>query len=226
MTAATTSRATSMRVGTTIHGLLAATALVLAGTMVCRDAAGNIVDGDQDDDLHFAGVSRQDVDNSTGIAGDEGAELWTDGEFLLASAGLAAGDEGKEVFLLDNQTVVLGDHPGLTHRIKVGTIAEVVSATAAWVRIQPQRVEIQQFTVQVAGVNATDFDLSAAAAAFGGSDFHVLAVQAVEAFVTASGASDGLRVVTTDWTLTDGVLAAVADESLNTWRITFTAALL
>ena len=209
---------------------MAATALVLAGCLACLNTSDQLVDGADTAGLRFAGVVREYVDNSDGAAGDEDGEVWTEGEFALAGTGFAAGDVGKTVFLLDNQTVGLADAAGVDQMIPVGVITEVVSSTEVWVQITPNLGKAQdalgpprQYTIEIAGVNATAFDLDASAALFGGAGFYVRSVQAVRAIVTSTGAAASplRKVVTTHWTLASGVISAVGDETLNTWQITF-----
>lgn len=219
MTAAAASRATTQRVGQTRYLLLATSALLFAGCMVCRNASGAAVDGSDAANLSFAGIARTDADEASG---DDGVEVFVDGEFLLVAEGLAAGDEGKVAYLLDNQTVGLASNAGVGNFIAVGRIVQVVSATSAWVRIDPDiKAAPQTLTVEVAGTNAAALDFTTVAAAAGGSDFYVRAVLHVAAFVTATGASAGRKVVTTNFTLSGGVVTVVGNETANTWAITF-----
>lgn len=221
MTAATTDRATTSRAGSRHYHGLASAVLILAGCLCCLDASGDLVDGADATALQFAGVAESGADATE----DDGVNVLVDGEHLFAASGLTAADIGKPVFLVDNQTVGLADDTD--YQIRVGTLVGIETSTAVWVRIEPvAKRRVEQFTVEIAGVNAAAFDLAAKAADFGGAGFVIKAVQHIESFVTATGASDDRKIVTTDWTLTAGVLAAVGDETANTWVITFTGHLI
>lgn len=222
MTAATSDRATTTRAGTTHYFGLATSALLLAGCLACLNSSGELVDGEDATALRFAGVAQSGADESDG---DEGVNVLVSGEYLFAASGLTDADVGKDVFLVDNQTVGLADDTD--YQIRVGVLVGIESSTTVWVRIEPPgKPAVRQFTIEIAGVNATNFDLSAKAADFGGTGFLLKAIQHVEGFTTSTGASIGRRIVTTHWTLTAGVLAAVGNETANTWRITFTGHLL
>lgn len=111
---------------------------IYAGTLVML-AAGYAEAGADTASRVFAGVAQETVDNADGAAGDEDVELAKVGEFKFASASaLAAGDEGKEVFISDDQTVALA--ADVTNNVSVGHITEIVDANTAWVRIQPLKV--------------------------------------------------------------------------------------
>ncbi len=225
MTAATTDRNTTQRGGHTRYLTLATAAILFAGCMVCRDDAGDAIDAEPDADIQFAGIAREGVDEADG---DEGVNVFVEGEFLLAGSGWAAGDEGKDAFLLDNQTVVPATNGTLTHWVRVGKVVEVVSATSVWVRIEPEvRAAPQVFTGVVAGVNAAALDLTDLAAQYGGADIYVLDVLSVLAVVTSTKAmaTQALKVVTTNYTVAAGAITTVGDESANTWLITLTGVL-
>lgn len=222
MASTTTDIVTRRRDGTTLSEPVAAAETLYGGTLVCRNASGYAVDGEDANNLVFAGIARAAVDNASGSAGDLNVELWEDGVFLVKAIGLTADDVGRECFLLDNQTVALAGGSGLDYHIRVGVIDEVVSATQAWVRLQPGQLrERRLYQVQIDGVNAAAFDLSTAASGLGGSDFYVVDVESVVSYVAADGTLDGLKVVTTDYTLSAGAVSAVGDETANTWLITF-----
>lgn len=220
MTAIATDRYTEYRHPAPRRGAdVAASQTIYAMTLIVYDGSGNIRDGVQAASRYFAGVAEAGVDNSSGAAGDEQAVFWTQGIFKFASAGLTADDVGQKVYLLDNQTVVLGDHASLTQLIPVGTIAEYVSATECWVKIEPDAPEAhrpRQYTLKIAGVNAGALDLSSLAAEHGGADLHVHSIQAINAYLTADGSSIGLLAVTTNYTLTGGVISTADDQSANT----------
>lgn len=73
----------------------------------------------------FAGISVNDVDNSSGSAGDLSAEFYTDGVFDLVGSGFTQADVGKDVFASDNYTITLTG----AGNTRIGTVARYVSAT-------------------------------------------------------------------------------------------------
>lgn len=83
----------------------------------------------------FAGIVVAEKNNSGtnygGAAGDETVEVYGEGEFLLPFTGLTAENFGATVYASDNYTFTLT----ATDNAKAGEIVQVVSATAAWVRI-------------------------------------------------------------------------------------------
>lgn len=237
MAATTTDIALTRTEGGSISYPLAASAHLYAGAFACLNSSGNLVNGADTSGLRFAGIVQEETDNSSGSAGDLSAEIIVEGTYELAALGLAAGDEGKYVFLIDNQTVGLSSDGDVDNHIRVGRILEVVSATKAVVDLEPGHLsdntdaplgELRQYVVEVAGVNATTFDLTDPAEALGGVDFYIDAIVAVRAIVTGTGAdaSPARKVVTTHWTLAAGVLSAVGNETANTWLITFNGKLI
>lgn len=197
---------------------------IYAGTLCCYDSDGYLVDGADTAGLIFAGIPQRGVDNAAGDDGDVTRDLFVEGEFKFAATGLTADDVGQPLYLVDNQTVALAGGTSVDNYVYVGVLAEVISATECWVRIcPPKQPEIKQYTIVIAGVDTDDLDLSTAAAQYGGSDFDVQAIQAVNAYVTSGGASAGLLAVTTNYTLTAGVIACADDQSANTLVIHCTA---
>ena len=227
MTATTQDLSIPSRAANRLSLGLAGAAVLFAGALVCRDSSGNAVDGSDATGLAFAGLAYAPADNTDGAAGDIEAEFITSGVHLLTAAGLAAGDEGRAVYLLDNQTVVLSGHASLDYHIYVGRIWKVVSATQAWVEIRPGEKDPNEVltTLDVAGANAAALttNLNAAVTAAFGSAYdgvYVKAVHGVQAYVTADGTSAGRKVVTTNYTLASGVITTVTNESANRLFIT------
>lgn len=231
MTAVTADLNTPRRDGARISIPVAAATALYFGTLLCRDASGNAVSASLTSGLSFAGVANEAQDNSAGAAGDKDVLAWDRGNFRFALEGgsAAVGDIGKKVYVFDNATVATADELAAANPfLYVGRIVAIDDDTSyVWVDIEPladagpEASGKQLFQVQLAGVNATAFDLSTVAAEYGGSDFLVDTVISVESFVTATAAHDDLKVVTTDWTLAAGVLSTVGNETANTWKISF-----
>jgi len=219
---------TPRRAGALADLPVAATTALFTLTLACI-SGGYVVnpeDGSSVSGYDFAGVVRVGVDNSTGAAGDEDVELYTEGDFLLAVDTIVAADVGKEAYLVDNATVCLATNANSTG-IPIGTIVGFEDGKA-WVAINDHsgvtaRAALRPFTVSVAGPNAAAIDLSAAAVDYGGAGFRVESVVSMLAIVTSSNAwaTPPNRVATTDWTLAAGVISTVNDETANTLLISF-----
>jgi hypothetical protein len=226
MTAANSDRVTKRRDPQyQAYGVTAA-GVIYAGTLVCLALDGYADAGADTAGFKFVGVSRAAADNSDGADGDINVEVDRKGVFRMGATGLAATDVSRKVYLVDDQTVGTIEESAVDNNVYVGILREYVSATEGWVEIDPDGKGVEQFTVEVTGVNAAAFDLATEAAAFGGGDFYVLEVDHIEGFVTATGTSAGRQIVTTDWTLAAGVLSTVGNETANTWVITFKGELL
>jgi hypothetical protein len=227
MSASTTDRATSQREGSVVKLALAANAIIYAGCFVCRDSSGYIVNASDATALTFAGLAEEGYDATDESAGDTEIGIRQDGWHLMAGSGLSRADEGKAVFLLDNQTVATSDHASLVYHIYVGILRKYVSATSGWVEIRPseRNPRLLILTCEVTGPNATTFNFATVAGYFGGSDLYVKRVLAAEAFVTSTGANATVarKVLTTHYTVSGGVVTAVGDESANTWQMTVLA---
>jgi hypothetical protein len=106
------------------------------GVLVCINTSGYATNGADTASFLFAGVSYEQVDNSAGSAGDKEIRVEKTGEHMFAYNGGDAAQAvvGKEVYIVDNQTVD-DDALAVTNDIKCGVIAEIVSATQVRVRI-------------------------------------------------------------------------------------------
>lgn len=122
------------RSGNMIGVAAAAATHFYEGTLCYLDASGNGTDVIDTDVGKFVGMVKQEVDNSSGAAGDKSVKCYTDGTYPLTSSGLVASDVGKTVYGIDNATVSLSgvDHP------EVGVIRKVISATKALVEVRGQ----------------------------------------------------------------------------------------
>ena len=79
----------------------------------------------------FAGIVRDEVDNSSGSAGDKSAELMRGRAFLLTGSGLTQALQGSKAYASDNYTVTGTS----TSNSEIGVFQEIVSSTKAWVRV-------------------------------------------------------------------------------------------
>ena len=110
--------------------------LIPKGVLVCVNTTGYMTNGEDTLNYLFGGVSYERVDNSTGLAGDKEIRTEKTGEHTFSYNGGDAGQSvvGKEVYIVDNQTV--DDDPlSTTNDIKCGIITEIVNTSLVRVRI-------------------------------------------------------------------------------------------
>lgn len=133
MTATATERATPSRDGKFNSDPVAANKKLLAGTLACLDASGNLTPGAAATGLIARGRVRATVDNSSGAAGDLSCET-EPGTFRWENSGssdaITRAEIGDDCYIVDNQTVAKTDGSGT--RSKAGRIADVDSL-GVWV---------------------------------------------------------------------------------------------
>ncbi|MCW0218221.1 MAG: hypothetical protein OJI67_07845 [Prosthecobacter sp.] len=133
----TTSITTNNRDGKRISVPLAAATKALQGTIACRNAAGYAVPGSDTANLVVLGIFAEEVDNSTGAAGDLSVVIERKAAFLLLNDPVnpvtiaSVGTAGAAV-IKDNQTVCVA--AGAANDIPVGKPIEIVPA-GVWVEI-------------------------------------------------------------------------------------------
>lgn len=106
------------------------------GELVSLNTSGFAKKGADTASEKFVGVASERVGNSTGAAGAKDVFVWAEGAYEFAFSGTAVqADTGKQVYLVDSQTVALV--ATTTNDILVGRITEVVSANVVRVAITP-----------------------------------------------------------------------------------------
>lgn len=134
MTALTADRNTPRASGDLREGLVAASQLIYAGAIVCRNASGHLVEGVTGLNLTGVGRAEERVDNSTGAAGAKTLRYST-GVFRYANSTstdeITVADIGKACFVVDDQTVAKTN--GSSTRSKAGVV-DNVDAQGVWVR--------------------------------------------------------------------------------------------
>lgn len=137
MAATTVSIQTPERAGTTIKVPIAASTKILAGTIVCRNSSGYAVPGSDTASLVTLGIAAEEVDNSSGSAGDLSVNVLRGRSFFLQNDGTnpvtttSVGTPGAAV-IKDNQTVCVA--AGAANDIPVGKPVEIAS-DGVWVEI-------------------------------------------------------------------------------------------
>jgi hypothetical protein len=94
---------------------LAASTRVYQGSLVAMNQAGNIVPASADASLHVVGVSEEEVDNSSGSAGDLSCTPRRGAFYLVNSSSTDAitdADIGRPCFVVDDNTVARTSNGG------------------------------------------------------------------------------------------------------------------
>jgi hypothetical protein len=134
MVALTEDRNTPEAIGDLREGAVGASALIFAGSIVMRNAAGFLIRGATATGSIAVGRAEQRVDNSAGANG--AATLrYKAGTFRFANSASADAitfaDIGKACWIVDDQTVARTS--GANTRSRAG-IVEMVDAQGVWVR--------------------------------------------------------------------------------------------
>lgn len=134
MSALTTDRNTPQKVGDVRSGAVAASAMIYAGALLMRNAAGYLVPGATATGLVGVGRAEERVDNSAGADGDL-TIVYMPGTFLFANSAAAdqitIADIGSVCFAVDDQTVAKTDGTGT--RSRAGIVAGIDNL-GVWVR--------------------------------------------------------------------------------------------
>lgn len=166
-------------VGDDLQFVPAAVKRIYEGTLVFIDASGYGTDVTGSGSNPFAGVSKYEVDNSGGAAGDLDIECYREGVFELQGTGFAQGDVGKDVYASDNYTVTLVP-AGNTY---IGRLVEFKSSTKVMVQLDVERLPRRKVNLAAATQTLT--------ARQSGEKF-VGAVDAVFTLPAASAATKGV----------------------------------
>ncbi len=134
MTALTKDRNTPRHEGDLRHGLLAASTLIYAGSIVMRAADGYLHEGHTAIGMVGVGRAEARVDNRLGVAGDEDL-TYRPGIFQYANSAAADAitfaDVGALAYVVDDQTVAKTDGTGT--RSPAGII-DSVDTNGVWIR--------------------------------------------------------------------------------------------
>lgn len=136
MAALTKDRNTKRRDAKVFSDPVAATTKIYAGSLVCINASGYAVPGSTSTALKARGVAQEQVDNSTGAAGDKRVET-NRGCFPFANSASAdeitRADIGATAYIVDDQTVAKTN--GTSTRSAAGKVLAVES-DGVWVYIE------------------------------------------------------------------------------------------
>lgn len=131
---------------------------IYEATFLFWNASGYLTNDDGGGLFPFAGISKFEVDNSGGNAGDKSIEFWAHGVFLLPGTGFSLATVGQDVFASDNFTLTLAN----TLVSYVGRIKRHQSSTLAWVEINAARgpLKVPQAVNQVHDTAPTEAELT------------------------------------------------------------------
>ena len=128
-------RNTPRREGDILSGPVAAAVMVFAGALVMRNAAGYLTKGATAVGSVGVGRAEEQVDNSSGAAGDKSLRF-RPGTFRFknsaAADAITIAEIGDKCFIVDDETVAKTD--GAATRSPAGVI-EDVDAQGVWVRV-------------------------------------------------------------------------------------------
>ena len=135
MTALSQDRSTNRSEGVEHVDPVAAAKKIYGGSIVCLDASGNATPGATATTLTARGVAQEQVDNSSGSAGDLTVKSRT-GIFRLANSAstdlISRAEIGDDCYIVDDQTVAKTD--GSSTRSVAGKIVDLDSY-GVWVEI-------------------------------------------------------------------------------------------
>lgn len=122
--------------GRTFAGKVAAATIIYAGTLVAKNAAGNIVPASDTAALKVVGYSLEKVDNSDGAAGDLKVQI-QEGVIELDNAGGAIVQASQHglCYVADDQSVTTA---AVAANDIVAGIVDDFTATKVWVRVGPE----------------------------------------------------------------------------------------
>ena len=113
---------------------IVASDIIYRGAICKNNAAGFLAPASAEAGASFAGMAEEEVDNSSGAAGDLNAKVRTRGVFLLTGVSFTQADIGEAVYASDDQTVSITQG---ANEQEVGKIVELESSTQVWVRLNP-----------------------------------------------------------------------------------------
>lgn len=106
---------------------VAASTYLYEGTMFFKDANGRAAGGTGTGANRFGGIVAEEVDNSSGSAGDKTLKhAWQYGRFELQGSGFTQADVGKVAYATDNFTITVAPSASA---VPIGVVAEYVSST-------------------------------------------------------------------------------------------------
>ncbi len=112
---------------------VAASTLIYQSTLTFVTATGYLDDDTGSGANEFGGVSIANTDNSGGSDGDVNCECWTTGDFDLTGSGFTQADVGKDIYAIDNYTIVTD--PSTANAVHIGKCTEYQSTSVLTVRI-------------------------------------------------------------------------------------------
>jgi hypothetical protein len=132
MTALTANYDAERKDGLLISYPVEAATTVHKNALVCANADGYLLPGDDASGYVFLGIAYEKGDNSDGGDGDVDVRTWKGGTYVFATNFTAAQeDAGSEVYIIDDNTVGLTS----TNTVKCGVIVEVVSPSEVRIRV-------------------------------------------------------------------------------------------
>ena len=133
----------------------------------------------------FAGVAYEEMDNSTGSAGDLNVRVYTLGDFGMTLTGATVADIGRPVFASADDTLTF---VGAANSY-VGVVQDRVAANEIILRIDPGRRQVKTVTHTVEDLSAGS-DIAARAVHSFDTDAWIVSVRVVNQATAAAGIDD------------------------------------
>lgn len=135
MTALTENRYTKHRDGIITAHPVKAGAHIYKGSLVCADATGYAVAGDDAAGLTVLGVSIEECNNTAGGDAAMSVRVQAGGVFsFLKSGAITQADLGAVLYVKDDQSVALA--AGVSNNIACGRLEALDGSAAVWLRLQ------------------------------------------------------------------------------------------
>ena len=131
--ALTENRVTRSREGKTFDFAVAANKHIYAGSLVNLSVAGYAEPATNEALITFLGVALAEVNNNPGLAGAKKVRVSLVGTHLFNKSAAIQADVGKNMYVVDDQTVGLA--AAVDHDLKVGRCIGIEDSSHVWVAI-------------------------------------------------------------------------------------------
>jgi hypothetical protein len=153
MAAVTANQITKRRAPDRANYPVAASTRLYEGTLAFVTAAGYLDDDTASGANGFAGIVVEEVDNSSGSAGDKRCEVYNKGQFELVGSSFAQTDVGIDIYAANNWDV---SNARAAAKVRIGRCVEFISATKIVVDIEPQVLPAAAITDAGATYDSTE----------------------------------------------------------------------
>ncbi|MBX3395960.1 MAG: hypothetical protein KF841_11400 [Phycisphaerae bacterium] len=158
----------------------------------------NLSAGDQ-----FAGVAYEEIDNTTGLAGDRSVRVYTQGDFVVPTSLVSQAIVGAPVYAADSESTTTQPGAGASF---IGVIMAVLGASSSVVRIMPVGGSFAELAVNVPLVSSTS-----------AASMHAVLIP--QRAIRVISAQVSFRVVPDQGNLDVGVVTSDPDEMVDAFAL-------